>query len=423
MSKDSFINYKKDTILNTVGNFAYLGALWLMSVLVVRISGFDDAGYLSLAMTSANIYISLASYTVRLYYAADLDYKFSDNQYILMRVLTTGASFILCVGCTMIAGYSFKKFLVIVIFYIYKCAEMMSDILFGMLQRKGRLYYCGYSMTAKSVLSLAAFCGVLMLTKNLIVTLSVMSVIAILIFAFVDYPLAKKYADEPIKLKKEDMKPALTLCKICFSIFVVGICFNVIPSLPRLVFERLYSTEALGYYSSISTITVLISTAVNCVLVPLVPKFTTFYQENRRKNLTLLTFGCIGIICLIGVVCFVGSLVLGKWLLVLLFGEKIIPYVYIFKWVIVATILQSIIICFNDFFVAADRQRVLLIGSLIGIALCIALSYPLCKAQYMYGVTNALIISQSVEIVFFLILTAKLLREMPAEPEQVQGGD
>ena len=415
MSKDSFINYKKDTLLNTIGNFAYLGALWLMSVLVVRLSGFEDAGYLSLAMTSANIYIALASYTVRLYYAADLDYRFSDNQYILMRVLTTGASFLLCACCTMAAGYSLKKLLAIVIFYVYKCAEMLSDILFGMLQRKGKLYLSGYSMTAKSVLSLVVFCLVLLITKDLILTLSVMTGIAVLILVFVDYPMARKYATEPIRLSKAELKPALTLCKICFSLFVVGVCFNIIPSLPRLVFERLYSTEELGYYSSISTITVLISTAATCILMPLIPKFTTYYLERRKRDLTLLTFGCIGIICVIGAIGFVGSLVLGKWLLVLLFGEGIEPYVYIFKWVIVAAVLQSIIICFNDFFVAVDRQKVLLIGALIGAVLCIGLSYPLCKAQYMYGVTNALIISQSAEIVFLLICAIQSIKDMPGK--------
>lgn len=418
MSKDSHINYKKDTLLNTIGNFAYLGALWLMGVLVVRLSGFEDAGYLSLAMTSANIYISLASYTVRLYYAADLNYKFSDNQYILMRIMTTASSFMLCVACSLIAGYSSKKLIVIILFYIYKCGEMMSDILFGLLQRKGKLYLSGYSMTFKSVISLLIFCLVLKLCKNLVLALALMAVVAILIFIFIDYPLAKKYSSEKIALKKEDVKPALNLCKICFSLFIVGLCFNIIPSLPRLVFEKIYSTEELGYYSSISTITVLISTAVNCVLVPLVPKFTTYYQERKKKQMTMLTFGCIGIILFIGLICIIGSIVLGKWLLTLLFGEEIASYVYIFKWVILATILQSIIICFNDFFVAVDRQKTLMAGSVLGLVICVLLSFPLCKMHYMYGVTNALIISQGIEIVFFLFYIVKIIKNMDNLPKE-----
>ena len=421
MSKDSHINYKKDALLNTIGNFAYLGALWLMSVLVVRLSGFDDAGYFSLAMTSANIYISLASYTVRLYYAADLNYRFSDNQYIFMRVLTTASSFILCIVCSLITGYTGKKLIVIILFYIFKCGEMLSDILFGMLQRKGKLYISGYTMTFKSVISLLAFCVILKFTKNLILALAVMAVIAILIFLFLDYPIAKKYATETIKLSKKDFMPAIELCKICFSLFVVGLCFNIIPSLPRLVFEKIYSTEALGYYSSISTITVLISTAVNCVLIPLVPKFTTYYQEKQKKKMTMLTFGCMGIIFAIGVVCFIGSLIAGKWLLTLLFGDGIEPYVYIFKWVIVATILQSIIICFNDFFVAVDRQNILMYGSIIGLILCVVLSYPLCKKYFMYGVTNALIISQGIEIAFFIFFIIKIIKNMDNLNQEKEG--
>lgn len=419
MSKDAHINYKKDALLNTIGNFAYLGALWLMSVLTVRLSGFEDAGYFSLAMTTANIYISLASYTVRLYYAADLNYKFSDNQYILMRVFTTGSSFMLCIVCSLIAGYRGKAIAAIILFYIYKCGEMLSDILFGMLQRKGRLYLSGYTMTFKSVVSLLAFCAILYFSKNIILALAVMAVIAIVVFAFIDYPIAKKYADEKIALRKSDMKSAFELCKICFSLFIVGLCFNVIPSLPRLVFEKMYSTEEFGYYSSISTITVLISTAVNCVLIPLVPKFTTYYQERRKKQMALLTFGCMGIIFAIGVVCFVGSIFLGEWLLTLLFGEEIAPYVYIFKWVIVATILQSVIICFNDFFVAVERQNILMYGSVFGLVLCVASSIPLCKYHYMYGVTDSLIISQGIEILFFIFFIVKTIKNMDGlEPDK-----
>lgn len=421
MSKDSHINYKLDALMNTIGNFAYLGALWLMSVLVVRFSGFEDAGYLALAMTTANIYISLASYTVRLYYAADLDYRFSDNQYIMMRIITTLSSFVLCVVGSMIAGYSAKKMLVIILFYIYKSFEMFSDILFGLLQRQGKLYLSGYSMTFKSVASLAVFVVVLWIYKNLVLALILMAIIAALVFLFVDYPMARKYSVEKIQLKKADIKPALNLCKICFSLFVVGLCFNIIPSFPRLVFERVYSTEELGYYSSISTITVLISTAVNCILIPLVPKFTTFYQEKKKKSLTLLTVGTVGIILFVGFVCIILAISpLGEWGLKLLFGEGILPYVYIFKWVIVATILQSIIICFNDFFVAANRQNLLMIGSLIGLIFCMATSYPLCQKYYMYGVTNALIISQGIEIVFFVVFIIQTIKNMDKLPTETK---
>ena len=51
-------------------------------------------------------------------------------------------------------------------------------------------------------------------------------------------------------------------------------------------------------------------------------------------------------------------------------------------------------------------------GSIIGLILCIALSYPLCKKYYMYGVTNALIISQGIEIAFFIFFIVKIIRNM-----------
>ncbi len=406
------MNLKKDALLNTIGNFSYLGALWLMSVFVVRFGDFEKAGYFSLALTTANIYIALASYTVRLYYAADLNMKFTDSQYFLMRAITTVLSTILCLVGSVIIGYTRYQITVIALFYGYKVMEMFSDILYGALQRHGKLYLSGYSLVIKSCLSLAMFAIILLITSNLVFSLIGIDIIAILTLIGIDIPICKKVGINVVEIEKEDFSKAISIMKICFPLFIVGLCYNIIPSIPRLAFERVYSAEQYGIYSSISTLTVLISTAVNCIAVPFVPKFAEYYAQKNKTALKKITILSVLAVVCFGAIAWIGASILGEWVLVLLFGEEMQGYGGVFQMVIIATIFTSIIICLNDFFVAVEQQKYLLYGCIIGAILCAVMSVPMCRYYYMNGVAYNLIISQGVEIGILFLGVKLVLKKM-----------
>lgn len=405
------MNIKRDAIWNTIGNFSYLGALWLMSVIIARYGGFEKAGYLSVALTTANIYISLASYTVRLYYAADIENNYSDKQYFIMRFLTTVSSMLLCLCGSMIIGYSIQQLIIIVLFYIYKSFEMMSDILFGALQRVGKLYLSGYSLCVKSLLSIIIFTVIVISSGNLVISLIAIDIIAVLMFFLVD---VRMVLHENIELSKpiaSDIRQAVSLLKICFPLFIVGLCYNLIPSIPRLFFERIFSPEEFGIYSSISTITVLISTTVNCVTIPLIPIMTKYYRSKQMNKLKKFIWVNVILTIFLGAcaLCFVHFF--GESLLIFIFGDKMKGYTSVFEWIIIAVICTSIIICLNNFFTAIDRQKMLLYANIIAVMVCAALAFPLCKNYYMNGVAYDLIVAQVVELFILVMLIRKVMKE------------
>lgn len=400
------MNCKKDILFNTIGNFSYLASLWLMSIIVVRMGDFEKAGYFSLAITVANIYISLASYTVRLYYATDINEKYHDNQYFLMRLFTTTLSFILCFIVSVLSKYDMYRLSVIMLFYIYKTAEMLSDILYGALQRHEKLYLSGYSLTMKSVMSLLCFSITMYTTKSLLFSIISIDVVAFLILLFVDIPIARKQKIRILPISKNDVCAAIEIMKITFPLFIVGVCYNILPSIPRLAFERIYSPAQFGIYSSISTITVLISTAINCIAVPFLPKFATYYHNHQKKQLGKLTLTCLGTVAVLGIIILFFAKKYGEMLLIVLFGKDMQGCLSIFLWVIIATLFTCIIIFFNDFFVAVNRQSIMLYGGITGTLFSAISAVPLCQKYYMHGVAYDLILSQGLEI-FVLIIGAK----------------
>ena len=46
-------NLQKNIFLNTIGNLVYYFCQWLMTILVVHLASYSQAGYLSLAMNTS----------------------------------------------------------------------------------------------------------------------------------------------------------------------------------------------------------------------------------------------------------------------------------------------------------------------------------------------------------------------------------
>ena len=68
----------KDILWNTIGTFSYMFALWLVSIMTTNFLGYEQAGVFSLCLVASNIATSFGSYYVRVYYASDINKRFSD---------------------------------------------------------------------------------------------------------------------------------------------------------------------------------------------------------------------------------------------------------------------------------------------------------------------------------------------------------
>ena len=77
---DTKINVKNNILWSSAGSFIYMLTQWLLSVFIVRISGFDDAGTYSLAMSIANVFYGIAIYGMRNYQVSDISGKYENRQ-------------------------------------------------------------------------------------------------------------------------------------------------------------------------------------------------------------------------------------------------------------------------------------------------------------------------------------------------------
>ena len=83
-------------LFNTVGSLIYYACQWFLSVVIVRISGYEQAGVLSLAMSVTASPAIIGLFNVRNYQASDLNNQYNQRTYINSRHITNLFSFIIC---------------------------------------------------------------------------------------------------------------------------------------------------------------------------------------------------------------------------------------------------------------------------------------------------------------------------------------
>ena len=98
---------KKNMLWNTVGSVFYLACQWFLSVVVVRVGSYADAGILSLAMSITNIFATIALFNVRNFQVSDSDGEYTNGEYVFHRHLTCIGSLVLC--AVFVLAYQFDE--------------------------------------------------------------------------------------------------------------------------------------------------------------------------------------------------------------------------------------------------------------------------------------------------------------------------
>lgn len=403
----------RQVILTLIGNFVYLIAQWALTVVVVRFADdFYAAGILSLAMTIANVFYVVACYGMRAFQVSDIKHEYKDQCYLLSRIVSIVAALAGCIIYVWIKGYDFFSAYCVSIYMIYKCLEAASDVIYGVFQMQDDFEHICMSMSLKGFFSLAVFTAALASGKSLSLALWLMNVVALATFILIDMRWCSKYVKPILILSGEICKSMKKLLWISLPAMLVLICQPLLMSIPRLYFERNYSTEELGIYSSISAPTVAISTFVSCVMTPYIPFFAEYYKAGDRKRISKLTFGLLGFSILIGALALGGGALLGEWVLTFLYGPGISGYVDIFLLVILVTTGSALMLCLDALYIAIRKLIPLTVILLAGCFICWLIT-PYCVSSFaMRGVTYALLIALLFQVGASIILALRYFNKM-----------
>ncbi|MDE6905897.1 MAG: oligosaccharide flippase family protein [Lachnospiraceae bacterium] len=392
---------------NSFGTMFYYGCQWLTTILIVRLSGYQDAGNYSLAMTFTAAFAIFALFNTRQYQVSDVKGEYSDRTYILSRYIAMGAAFLLCAIGLLFNAYTPYQWGVILLYMVFKCGEAWVDVYHGICQKKGRMDFICYSFLMRGMLMIVSFCGLIYITGNLMYGVLAMTVTTFLVIYFYDRHMALKFVEEG---DKADLNGLKTLVVILIPLVIVAVTNNLSISLPKYFLERYFDETVLGYYSSVATPSMIVQVGASTIFIPLITPLADKLLSDDKKGFAGILKKVFLAFVVLSVLAVIVSFLLGEWFLVQVFGEEIRPYAYLFVPIITTTLLISINACLFPVCTVFREIKGQLFVGIFGIISSLAASMVLVKRYCMDGVVIALLITLGIQIIIEIYLVFRRMK-------------
>ena len=198
---ENTVNFRKNFIWNMIGvSLNSFNSLFYM-VIITRVNGTDAAGIFTLGFSIACLVYYIGTYAGRVYQVTDTNKDITDTDYIIQRVICFCFLLLVSVGYSVFRGYTIEKFIIVFLLCLMKGLESFSDVLYGILQKNDHLYYAGYSLTIKSMVSIVLFILLDIITRNLLLSVSGMVLVWIITTLLFDIPKALKYVKSTFEFR------------------------------------------------------------------------------------------------------------------------------------------------------------------------------------------------------------------------------
>ncbi len=380
------LSIKANILWNSFGSMTYLGCQWLVTVFVVRLSSsYDAAGMLSLAMSVVGIFGTFANYKMGTYQISDINHENTLGQYLAFRLVMLVVAFLACVVYALFTC-PLGALGTIALFYGFKAVGLVIDIFHGADQQNRRMDYIGKSFILQGVSTLLAFIVVFGFTQNLDLAIIAMTVTALCVLFFYDVRKTTQFEKPRLNLSKEK---AFFFLRTSLPAVIASLAASAIFTIPKQYLSIVSGDAALGVYSSVAAIALVIQMGATYLYVPVLDIFPKLFFNGYINGFAKLRIKTTLAIIIVAVACAVILEFIGAWVLAFLFGDSIIPYVYLLQPVLLATVMTAFLWFLGDVLVALRDFKANLIGNLLAFIIVLPASLICVNIWDMNGVSFA----------------------------------
>lgn len=276
---------KKDVIWNTLGSILNAVVSFLLAVFVIKIIGSNDGGLFSFGYsTLAQIALIISFFGIRPFHIVDVKFNYSFDDYYSHRLVTTIVStLIICFYVFLmffIGKYTLYKSIVLILIIQSGTLEGFADCFDCEFQRNNLLYISGQSVFFRTLLYSLSLIGSLYISKNLLVSVIISSIVKFIIILFLSILKYKYVLNNSININYIKF---VLLTKDTYSLFIIAIIDIIIFSLPKLMIDYYLGDINNGlfnfYFMPVNGIYLLI----NLIIKPLLTPISNLYNNNKNK--------------------------------------------------------------------------------------------------------------------------------------------
>lgn len=398
---------KKNILWNTVGNLFYGICTWIITILVVHLTDYNEAGYLALAISMTNTYEQIAWFNMRNYQVTDATGKFSDSQYVSSRVISCTVAFALLVVAAL-TGNSLYQALCIIAYMPIRIAEAVSDVCHGINQKKERYDFIGKSFILRGIGMVGVFSVGLIVLKKLAIVLLLTAIYQLMVSLFFD--CRKTFSLTEIKLKLFD-KELLKLYRDCLPLVIFAFFMSNQNNYTKEMIQSLCGNDILGIYASIASPTIAVQMIAAAMFAPFLPGLSVLLAEKAYDKFNAKLLKIYAAFVGMAVVVMIGAVLLGRWGLALLYPDNILDHYEFFLPVVIVTILNAIVLVMQGIMVAIRKIWLMTIGMVVDFVILALTIRPFIERFGANGGSYAQILAYAIYIPFAMISVCVTIRQ------------
>lgn len=375
--KNLFVNTKDITkssyIWNMVSALVYAGQSAIALMIITRTNGLDGAGVFSIAYAIASLLYFIGEYGARKYQVSDVNEELPFVAYHTHRVITCVimliASIIYSAYGWLVLDYSFNKLYIIMMICILKAIEAYQEVYSARFQQVGRLDVGSKTNLFRTVVSMAVSMMVLVITHNMVLSITIWTVVALISFIGSSVLCAPDFCRIEFKFNWEQFKKisidCLPLFLGCFLLLYVG-------NAPKYAIDACMSDADQACYNFIFMPVFAVGLFANFVFNPILVELAKKWDVDDIKTFTKMVMRQILVIIGITTLAILVALTIGCPILGFLYNADLSVYKTELVILMIGGGMLALVNFFNVVITVARHQKFLMIGYAVS-SICAAI--------------------------------------------------
>ncbi|NWF78900.1 MAG: oligosaccharide flippase family protein [Chloroflexi bacterium] len=404
------------------GNIVFAACQWGMLIVLAKIGSPELVGQFALASAITVPVLMLTNMQLRDIQATDARREYPFKDYLGLRLLTTMLALLFIAGTVLVLGYRGETALVIMTFGLFKAAEAISDIVFGLLQQHERMDRVAQSLIIKGLLSLIALGSVVYLTGSLFLGVLGLAVAWLAVIVLFDLRSLALILGDTVPTGARIPRPRwhrpnlLALTRLALPMGLVMMLISLATSIPRFFVGRYLGEHTLGIFAALTYLQVAGMTVVSALGQSALPRLSQHYAAGNRAAFRglLLRMAAIGLVLGGGGV--LVALVAGRLLLELIYQPEYAAYADFFVWVMVAAGITYLSWLLGEGMKAARYLRVQVVLFGVQVIVLTILCIWLIPVYGLVGVAIMMVVAALIHLIGTLLILARATAALPVGP-------
>ena len=381
---------KNNFIWNMLGSLIYAMSTILMSYLTIRIIGEDMGGVFAIALTIAQMLVYIGYFEMRTYQVTDAKNEYTFGQYFTTKICTCTLMFIVSVAYVLIKGYSSEKAFIVLLVCILKLVDAFADVYESQFHKDGYLNIAGKSLAYRTILMLIVYFSLLLLTENLVFTLAIVDIVAVVGVIIFDVWIYTDFGKTHLEKK---IVTVVNILKDCFPLFLGVFLWTYILSASRLAVDSYMDNSYQAYYQAIFLPVSVINLFAGFLFRPMLTTLTEMYANRKNKEFFKIIFKMIALLFIITVICLIGAFICGIPILSIATGCDLAEYKELLLFTIFAGGINAIAFVLYYVLTIYREKMYILVGYGLSALLALYISPLMVKENGLWGASISYLIT------------------------------